>query len=103
MLQANFIMICIIHKILVLLKTIRISKHFLRSIIDFFQKENNCFVFFCCFFFKTFDEKFKKLKKNKQMVPQLKIRNLFRLKMENKVIQDRIIRDLMNLFEHEED
>ena len=37
------------------------------------------------------------------MVPQLKIRNLFRLKMENKVIQDRIIRDMMNLFEHEED
>ena len=35
MLQVNFIMIWIIHKILVLLKITRILKHFLRNIIDF--------------------------------------------------------------------
>ena len=36
MLQVNFIMIYIIHKILVLLKLIRILKSFLRRTIDFF-------------------------------------------------------------------
>ena len=35
MLQVNFITICIIHKILVLLKITRILKPFLRSITDF--------------------------------------------------------------------
>ena len=43
MLQVNFIMICIIHKILVLVKITRISKHFLRSIIDFYFLKNNYF------------------------------------------------------------
>ena len=41
MLQVNFIMIYIIHKILVLLKFIRILKSFLRRTIDFFLKKNN--------------------------------------------------------------
>ena len=41
MLQVNFIMIYIIHKILVLLKLIRILKSFLRRTIDFFFKKNN--------------------------------------------------------------
>ena len=39
MLQANFIMIYIIHKILVLLKIIRILRHFLRRIMDFYFKK----------------------------------------------------------------
>ena len=39
MLQINFIMISIIHKILVLLKITRILKRVLRSIIDFFFKK----------------------------------------------------------------
>ena len=44
MLQVNFIIIYIIHKILVLLKITRILKHFLRSIIDFYFFKNNNFV-----------------------------------------------------------
>ena len=31
------------------------------------------------------------------------VRNIFRLKKENKPIKDRIIRDIRNLFEHEEE
>ena len=31
------------------------------------------------------------------------VRNIFRLKKENKAIQDRINRDIRNLFEHEEE
>ena len=39
---SQFIMICIIHKIPVLLKITRISKRFIRNIIDFFFfQENN--------------------------------------------------------------
>ena len=44
MLQANFIMICIIHKILVLLKINRILKRFLRSITNFYFFKNNKFI-----------------------------------------------------------
>ena len=37
------------------------------------------------------------------MTPQLKIKEIFfRLKLENEAIKDRIIRDMGNLFEHEE-
>ena len=36
------------------------------------------------------------------MKPQLKIKSLFRLKKENEAIKDRIIRDIRNLFHHEE-
>ena len=43
MLQINFIMISIIHKILVLLKITRILKRVLRSIIDFFLKKKKKF------------------------------------------------------------
>ena len=42
-LQVHFIMICIIHKILVLLKTTRILKRFLRSIVDFYFLKNDYF------------------------------------------------------------
>ena len=45
MLQANFIMICIIYKNLVLLKITRILKRFLRSIIDIYSLKNNYFFF----------------------------------------------------------
>ena len=38
------------------------------------------------------------------MMPQLKVyKNLFRLKKENKVIKDRVFRDIRDLFEHEEE
>ena len=43
MLQVNFIMICIIYKILLLLKIIRILKCFLRSITDFYFVKKNFF------------------------------------------------------------
>ena len=41
MLRVNFIMICIIHKILVLLKVTRILKRFLRSKTDFYFLKKN--------------------------------------------------------------
>ena len=41
MLQVNFIMIYIIHKIFLLLKITRILKHFLSNIIDFYFLKNN--------------------------------------------------------------
>ena len=43
MLQINFIMICMIHKILVLLKITRILKFFLRRIIGFYFLRRNFF------------------------------------------------------------
>ena len=41
MLQVNFMIICIIHKILALLKITRTLKRFLSSIIDFYFLKNN--------------------------------------------------------------
>ena len=43
MLQVNFIMICIIHKMLAFLKITRIFKLSLRRIIDFYFLKNNYF------------------------------------------------------------
>ena len=45
MLEVNFLMICIIHKFIVLLKITRILKYFLRTIIDFYFLKNNNFFF----------------------------------------------------------
>ena len=45
----------------------------------------------------------KKLKKEANDIPIKNKRNLFRLKIENKTIKDRIIRDIRNLFENEEE
>ena len=42
-----------------------------------------------------------RLKKNYTTIKD--IRNLFRLEKETKVIKDRILRDIQNLFEHEEE
>ena len=56
MLQVNFSMIYIIHKILVLLKITRILKRFLRSIIDFFLKKK-------LIFFTTYNDEISGLKK----------------------------------------
>ena len=42
-LQVNFLMTCIIHKILVLLKTTIILKRVLRSIINFYSLKDNYF------------------------------------------------------------
>ena len=45
MLQVNFIMIYIIHKISVLFKITRILKRFLRSIVDFYIKKKQLILF----------------------------------------------------------
>ena len=44
-----------------------------------------------------------KIKKETRDVAIKGIRNLFRLKQENKVIKYRILRDISNVFAHEED
>ena len=61
MLQVNFIMIAIIHKISVLLKITRILKHFLKSITDFYFFDIFILNFnFLILFFTIYnDEKFK--------------------------------------------
>ena len=47
--------------------------------------------------------KLEKKLKNKQIDTTIKVvRNIFRLKKENKVIKDRKLRDIRNLFEHED-
>ena len=43
--KVNFTMICLIHKILVLLKITSILKHILRSIIEFFFFKRQLFFF----------------------------------------------------------
>ena len=45
MVQVNFIWTCVIHKMLVLLKTTRILKRFLSNIIEFYFLERK-FIFF---------------------------------------------------------
>ena len=90
MLQVNFIMIFIIHKILVILKITRILKHFLRSIIHLYFLKNNIFFF----------------SQPKVMeIPSLQeeniikyVRNLFRLEKLKKETNDTTIKDIRNIF-----
>ena len=70
MLQVDYIMICIIHKILVLLKITKILKHFLRSIIEFYFLRNSWF------FFKYITMENQSLEKENIIKD---VRNLFRL------------------------
>ena len=118
MLQVNFILIHIIHKISVLLKITR----FLNALVDFifYKKRNN-------YFFTTYNNENFKFKEDKNIEDNIindiinlfrlkfrlkkeinnntikDIRNLFRLEKENKAIKDRIIRDIRNLVEHDEE
>ena len=46
-------------------------------------------------------KKIKKIEKNKIETKIKDVRNLFRLRKENKAIANRLIRDIRNLFEHE--
>ena len=89
MLQVNFIIIYIINKISVLLKFTRISKRFLRSIIDFyfFKKLVN-------FFHNMKSSRFEKDKKLEKNIIKEE-RNLFRLKQD---IDNTAIKDGRNLF-----
>ena len=93
MLQVNFIMICMIHIILVLLKITTSLKCFLRSIIDF--KNKNFFSQHTC----LEEENIVKEVKNLRMDTTIKCtRNL---KCENVEIKDRILRDVTNAFRPE--
>ena len=95
MLQFNFIMTCIIHKILVLFKITRILKPFLRSIIEFLFKETNCF-----FFSQRVMMKISRLEEDKNIEENIikDVRNLFRLKNFKKEPNDTAIKDISNLF-----
>ena len=107
-------MICIIHKILVLLKN---RLNYLRdSIFECFFKEYNRFLFFKRKkFIKYNDPRPEKeniikdirnlfrLKKELSLTATEDVRNLFRQEKESKSIKDRILRDIKNLFEHKEE
>ena len=84
MLQVNFIMICIIHKILLLLKITRILKRFLRTIIDFY--------FLKRFFFSQHIMRESLILEEENKI--IDVRNLFRLKN----IDNTPIKDTRNLF-----
>ena len=101
LLNFNFAMIYIIHKILALLKShliilnIVFSNAFLKIIIDFyfFQKK----IFFFPFYI---------MMENPRPEKENTIRdigNRFRLKKETKAIKDRILRDVKNLFEDKDE
>ena len=99
LLSFSFVMIYIIHKVIVLLK------NYLNYLKDstfkcFFKEYNRLF-----FFFK------KKISFTTLMMESLSleeenivkdIRNLFRLEKKTKAIKNRMLRDIENLFEHEE-
>ena len=95
MLQVNFIIIYIIHKVLVLLKITRILKRFLRSIIELFifLKIINFFSQHITMERSSLEEentikdvrKLFRLKKELEDTTIKDIRNPFRLKKENKV------------------
>ena len=115
MLQINFIMICIIHKISVLLKIIRILC-FLRSIIDFyfFKKIIKFFLQHIMIESPRLEEEntakdvknlfiLEKLKKETTDTTNKDIRNLFKQEKENKVIKDRIITDIRKVFRLEKE
>ena len=115
MLQVNFIMICIIRKISVLLKITRISKRFLNSIIEFyFLKDNQFFSEHIMMKSPSLEEEniikdvrnlFRLGKLKKQTIGSTvnRTRNLFRLEKENEVVKDRILRNARNLFRLEKE
>ena len=76
MLQVNFIMIWIIHKILKLIKITIILKRFLRSVTDFYSLKNN-------YFFSKFNDKRRGKHEEAEEENIIKdVRNLFRLENE---------------------
>ena len=114
----NFVMIYI-HKMLALLK---INLNYIKdSIFECFFKEYNGLLFFFLkktIFFTTYIDgnlsleeeiitedirNLFRLKKQLNSTATKDVRNLFRLEKETKTIKDRILRDIKNLFEHEEE
>ena len=101
LLNFNFAMIYIIHKILALLKShliilnIAFSNAFLKIIIDFYFSQKKIFFF-----------PFYIMMENPRPEKENTIRdigNRFRLKKETKAIKDRILRDVKNLFEDKDE
>ena len=94
MLQANFIMIYIIHKFSVWLKITGILKCFLRSIIDSFFFLNNSF------FSQHIMMKSSRLKEDKNTEENIinDVRNILRLKKLKKETNDAAIKGIRNLF-----
>ena len=111
-------MIYIIDKMLVLIKT---SPNYLKNNIFgyFFEKFNRLLSFTKVFFFSEYIMLEHLRSKEENIIKDIKnlfrlktklnytaikdIRNLFRLKKETKAIKDRILRDIKNLVEHEEE
>ena len=113
LIEVNFLMISIVHKILVLLK------NHLNYLKVFSNKEYNfIFLFFFFIFFTTYSyeksktgrrrrnyniRNFFRIKKELNNIAIKNIRALFRLGKETKAIKDRILRDIMNIFQYGED
>ena len=96
MLQVNFTMICMIHNISLLFESNKISKRFLRSIIDFY------FFFFLNnnFFLQNMKMKSSRLEEYKNIEEHIikDPRNLFRLKNLKKEENDAAIKGIRNYF-----
>ena len=99
MFQMNFFMICIIHKISVLLKLTRILKTIFREYnrVLFFKKTTDTTI-------TDIKNLFRLEKENKSIKERILkvIRNAFRLEKESKAIKDIILRDIRNIFENNE-
>ena len=118
LLNFNFVVIYIIHKMLVSLKNL--LNFFKDSIFECFFKEYKRLNFYLKNdFFKAYnDEKFKE-KEEENIIKNIKnllrlkkelnypaikdLRNLFRLEKETKAIKTRILRGIKNPFDHEEE
>ena len=99
LLNFNFVMIHIIHKMLVLLKN---HLNYLKdNTSQCFFKEYNRLLLFQKTFFSQHIMMESLILEVENIIKD--IRNLFRLQKETKSIKDRIIRDIRNLFEHEEE
>ena len=96
LLNINFLMIYIIHKMLLLLKN---HLNYLKSSTFewFFKEYIRLLIFFKTFFFITYNNrKFKsRRRKNKD------VKNLCRQEKETEAIKGRLLEDLKNLSEHE--
>ena len=108
LLNFNFVMIYIIHKMLIL---IRNNLNYLKdSVFECFFKAYNRLLYFFkkLFFYNIIMEilivrNLFRLKREQNYIAIKDIRNLFRQEKETKTIKDRMLRDIKNLFEHEKE
>ena len=93
LLNINFLMIYIIHKMLLLLKN-----HLNYLTFEWFFKEYiRLFIFFKTFFFITYNNRKFKSRRRKHK----DVKNLCRQEKETEAIKGRLLEDLKNLSEHE--